>query len=82
MTNQTTYGSSLASGQKVRFNGKTNIINDREYTGQVGTVDFQCSNVPGYEWKVYVLIRKAGQRKDRCISVHREALEIVEEVAA
>jgi hypothetical protein len=75
MTNQT---ASLASGQKVRFNGKTNIINDREYTGQVGTVDFQCSSVPGYEWQVYVLIRKPGQRKDRSISVHREALDLVE----
>lgn len=78
----TTHLANLASGQKVRFNGKTNIVNDLEYTGQVGTVDFQCSNIPGYEWQVYVFIRKAGQRKDRCISVHREALDLVEEVTA
>ena len=76
------YGAPLESGQKVRFNGKTNILNDKVYTGLVGTVDFQCSNVPGYEWQVYVFIKAPGQRKDRCISVHREALDIVEEVAA
>lgn len=71
------YGQRLEQGQKVRFNGRTNILNDKVYTGLIGTVDFQCSSSSGNEHLVYVFIRKEGQRKDRCIGFHREALEVV-----
>jgi len=67
----------FSEGQKVRFNGKTNVLNDKKYAGQVGTVYFQQMEVLGVPGLVYVHIKAPGQRTNRCISVHHEALEVV-----
>jgi hypothetical protein len=67
----------FTEGQKVRFNGRTNIINDEKYAGQVGTVYFQQREVLGVPGLVYVHIKAPGQRTNRCIALHQEALEVV-----
>lgn len=67
----------FTSGQKVRFDGRTNIINDRVYAGLVGTVDFQCCELMGVPGLVYVNFRLPKQRRDRCICVHHETLKVV-----
>lgn len=64
-------------GQRVQFDGRTNIINDRVYAGLVGTVHFQCREELGVPGLVYVNFRLPKQRRDRCISVHHETLRVV-----
>jgi hypothetical protein len=67
----------FAEGQAVRFDGRTNVINDRVYAGLVGTVHFQCREEMGVPGLVYVNFRLPKQRRDRCISVHHESLTAV-----
>lgn len=63
-------------GQKVKFNGKTNDIENQKYAGLVGMVDFQCIEILGVPGLVYVHIKAPGQRKMRSISVHQDSLEL------
>lgn len=57
------------SGEKVVV-GQTSCANNHKYVGLVGTVDFE------YDTLVYVLVRAAGQRKDRSICMHRDSLAL------
>lgn len=65
-------------GQKVKFNGQSSIINDRDYAGCVGVVDFQGRETLGVPGLGYVLIKCGKQRKPRLIGFHQDSLELVD----
>jgi hypothetical protein len=64
----------FTQGQQVRFNGKTNHINDLVYAGQIATVDFHLYESPTL---VRVYIKSPKQRKPRSVVFHMDSLEAV-----
>lgn len=65
-------------GERVIFDGRTNILNDKVYAGMTGTVDFECIEVAGVRGLVYVNFMLKGKRRPRCVALHHESLQRVQ----